>query len=666
MVSRTFNPADIPNVPGFRKSRAAPKTMGQNLKLHHGIPYVLDPVRTSRPTTAPASFASTGGGSTTSYHYGLTDNKNATSFNDLSGRYSMRQRKQDRENKTKYLPFGETSKLPTFVEFGAKVLHYVACYTEKVHQSALEDCRVRECAIYFYLEDGTIEMHEHATENSGIPQGVFLRRHQLKKKDGSVVTPRDMTIGSQLEVYGKTMKILSCDKFTEEYYETYLKLPHHSSNPSQLEIPEDRYNVTLRERMMRETGSDMSVRRNRKMHPMKQFMEAQLGQPQTTQDLSMFLEKDQQVLRFMCVWDDTDTLFGTVNELKMHYFLSNDTIEILNVRKNTNGFANAPKMLARRKLPKDPKSCTQGDHGDNLTGHESEYWHWTDLYFGCFLEIFSANRVVFILDADDFTKSFFKKHDVDIGVPQQVQKPPMQRFEYKVPAYNGFGSEEDSLRSVYSIRPQAAQKDVKKQLDSGGRILRYMCRMVGGNVTNADRRFTVKLFLEDSSLAIRETEMRNSGFMGGNFLNRSKVKKSGTEYYQPSDFYVGATLTVNSQTFSIVEADEHTLRYMEAHREEYELSSIEKIMQKISCCADAVARRLTEEKDSYSMISLEKLRLLLLKFIDLEFQEFITITRKLTKIRKTSVHISKVFKLMADFCSDFTMPKDLEDSKDGR
>ena len=46
----------VPNVPGFRRAAAAPKSNQQTLRLHHGHMYVLDPVA-QRPSTAPAAFS---------------------------------------------------------------------------------------------------------------------------------------------------------------------------------------------------------------------------------------------------------------------------------------------------------------------------------------------------------------------------------------------------------------------------------------------------------------------------------------------------------------------------------------------------------------------------------------------------------------------------------
>ena len=46
-------------------------------------------------------------------------------------------------------------------------------FQEAVHEKRDEHYRVRECKIYFFPEDDTIEVIEPRKENSGIPQGRF-------------------------------------------------------------------------------------------------------------------------------------------------------------------------------------------------------------------------------------------------------------------------------------------------------------------------------------------------------------------------------------------------------------------------------------------------------------------------------------------------------------
>lgn len=75
--------------------------------------------------------------------------------------------------------------------------------------------------------------------------------------------------------------------------------------------------------------------------------------PYERQDtLKQFLDHDRNVLRFYCYWDDTQSMFGDPRELILHYFLADDTIEILEVRYPNSGRDTTPTFLHRSKLPK--------------------------------------------------------------------------------------------------------------------------------------------------------------------------------------------------------------------------------------------------------------------------------------------------------------------------
>lgn len=68
--------------------------------------------------------------------------------------------------------------------------------------------------------------------------------------------------------------------------------------------------------------------------------------------LKQFLEHDGHVLRFYCVWDDPESLFHDPRELVLHYYLSDDTIDIKEVIPVNSGRDVVPLFLRRDKLPK--------------------------------------------------------------------------------------------------------------------------------------------------------------------------------------------------------------------------------------------------------------------------------------------------------------------------
>ena len=66
-------------------------------------------------------------------------------------------------------------------------------------ESPLETERVHKCDIYFYLEDGTLQVVEHKQTNSALPQGDVLKRIMIPKPDGSgFYSDKDLAIGAEV------------------------------------------------------------------------------------------------------------------------------------------------------------------------------------------------------------------------------------------------------------------------------------------------------------------------------------------------------------------------------------------------------------------------------------------------------------------------------------
>lgn len=92
--------------------------------------------------------------------------------------------------------------------------------------------------------------------------------------------------------------------------------------------------------------------------------------PSTYDKLRQFLEMDRHVLRFFCVWDDRDSMFGDMKPYVrshtscsaicvmlplqiLHYYLVDDTVEIREVHEPNDGRDPYPVLLCRQRLPKD-------------------------------------------------------------------------------------------------------------------------------------------------------------------------------------------------------------------------------------------------------------------------------------------------------------------------
>ena len=74
----------------------------------------------------------------------------------------------------------------------------------------------------------------------------------------------------------------------------------------------------------------------------------------------------------------------------------------------------------------------------------------------------------------------------------------------------------------------------------------------------------VQIFLEDDTVLVSEPPVRNSGHKGGTFLSRTKMSLVGGGHghagIQAGQFYIGGVVPIFSHQFSILDADDYTMR----------------------------------------------------------------------------------------------------------
>ncbi|XP_049622856.1 EF-hand domain-containing family member C2 [Suncus etruscus] len=501
------------------------------------------------------------------------------------------------KGKPKYsaFPRGTGYYAPSWVAFDKQVLSFDAYLEDEVPEKVLENYRIRHYKIYFYPEDDTIEVNEPEVLNSGLPQGIFIRRHRIAlpaPNDDQCYTVHDFNIGIDITFYGRTFKIYDCDEFTKNF----LKKIGIKLNPPK-KRPYDPYTKMRREILEH-------------VEPLRPY--------EPLDNLKKFLLYDRKVLRFLGLWDDTASFFGDRRELILNYFLSDDTIEIKEFLPQNSGRIPMTFFLKRGKLPKygppgmhQPGEITErtvlnmygGFSASRITGFmldrykpeklQQDFYKDTDLFLGATIDVWG--RKVLLCDCDDFTKLYYKlKYGVENTTPISCKLPDTPKLVRKFPPYTGFGSEEDSLRSCIGLIPTPHQRDFKKFMESDSygsisNILRFFAKMCSRKNTEVDRMFVISYFLCDDTLAVFEPIEKNSGYNGGLFLKRSRVKRPGqeifkselSEYIQPEELYVGAKVNVNGYIFLLLNADEYTLSYMEKHSEKFPLSNIELALEKL-------------------------------------------------------------------------------------
>mmetsp|Transcript_1562 Transcript_1562/g.1529 ORF Transcript_1562/g.1529 Transcript_1562/m.1529 type:complete len:280 (+) Transcript_1562:703-1542(+) len=259
-----------------------------------------------------------------------------------------------------------------------------------------------------------------------------------------------------------------------------------------------------------------------------------------------FLDNDRKVLRFFTYSDEEPYV--------IHYYLADDTIEIREVNFANSGKHSFALLLRRQKLP---KVFSVGQPG--LDTNEESYLTEDEIKPGD--AIIAFGRSFKITGVDEFTQKYYKKNynqhfpltDAS-GASYGDHPPPVARAE--PPPYNGFGDEEDTLGYVKKLLPEKPKKDFFKYVDNDKKTFRYTARFNTQIPEDVDRRFIICFFLADDTLSIFEPAQKNSGVVGGKFLERRKYKKKNGEFITPSDFVIGGDVVINAHSFHILNADE--------------------------------------------------------------------------------------------------------------
>ncbi|KAF5889374.1 EF-hand domain-containing protein 1, partial [Clarias magur] len=440
-----------------------------------------------------------------------------------------------------------TEFIPAHVAYDKKVLRFYGYFQEKVVDSPEESWRVRPVLFYYYLEDDSICVMEPEVENSGLPQGKLLRRQLMpKNENGEHYHWKDLNLGVDLCVYGTVYRITNCDGFTQEFMESQGIL----LNEPEL-IPCDPY-------MTRRAQAD------------RVFIT-----PTENDQLKQFLTMDRKVLRFFALLEDSDALYVEKRRVILQYYLADDSVEICEVHEPNSGRDMFPLLLRRQRIPKDIKPDFQSFPSCVLevSPHEvDEYYSPKDFRLGETLRLMGKHFLLY--DCDAFTRKYYEQHHPEIPLkPVLQEKRPEQEWKRLIPPYNGFGSLEDSLQNCLTLIPEPPKKDLIKLLENDHKVLRYAARLDSQNPFDEGRHFILFYFLSNDMISIFEKPTRNSGFVGGRFLEKTRVPKPGStvenpEYYSPADFAIGATVEVFRWRFVLTDADQYVLNYLESVAEQ--------------------------------------------------------------------------------------------------
>ena len=407
---------------------------------------------------------------------------------------------------------------PDYVKLDKKVLRFFGYFKESIVEKELESGRIRLLVIFYYLTDDTISIVDTRQENSGIPQGGFLSRGKIFKEDGSLLHFKDFKIGGDVMIYSKYVRIYDADQFTRDFCAANGII----LGPKQ-ELPEDPFikKMTTKPKMVKD-------------NIMKEYLEYSMGGGKV-KSAKQFLENDRKVLRYYAKFEGLKYI--------IHYFLSDDTVEIREVTRN--------------KLPKKFFIPQPGEDGP------TDFYKDSDIE--PFMTLWAFNRPFQILGCDEFTADYYlKNYKRNFPLGGFEDPPQKEKGRIIIPPYNGFGSEEDSLGNCLRLVNQPPKKDYYKYIDNDKLILRFLARLNTRELEDVDRRFLISFFLADDTIQVYEMKNRNSGIWEGKFLERSKYKnvENDNKQFTISDFEIGKSMIINTFSFYVIDADEFTKKWL--------------------------------------------------------------------------------------------------------
>merc|ERR1719181_1839442 len=298
------------------------------------------------------------------------------------------------------------------------------------------------------------------------------------------------------------------------------------------------------------------------------------------------------VLRFYLAWDDRRSLYGELRPFVLHYYLADDSMEILEVRRANAGRDPFPLFLKRGKVYKNIESYL---HIDAPTTHTTQLIDrtgrvdpgtmetFTEADFAVGREVQINGATFLIYGCDEFTRDYYTKvygvyfEDIPVVFDESAERP-----QVVIPPHVAPGSEEDSLGSFLYLIPKVPKKNFRRMMENDRKILRFMARLDTDAPEDQGRIFVIKYFLADDTVAAFEPPQKNSGIIGGKFIQRGRVKKPNShEYCTQADFYTGARIEFNKFGFMLYQADEYSLSYMESDPESHPMSDINYIAEQL-------------------------------------------------------------------------------------
>jgi len=169
---------------------------------------------------------------------------------------------------------------------------------------------------------------------------------------------------------------------------------------------------------------------------------------------------------------------------------------------------------------------------------------------------------------------------------KRVEEQERRPVEHQIPPFNGYGTPEDSLGSVFSLQPKPPKKDMTKIFTNDQYVMRFEARMISQNKDEHNRKFIISFFCGDDTIQVYQNTDKNSGVWGGKFLERKKHDHpTENRYLVDTDFQIGAIVPLSVYRFQLLKADDFTLNYMRERPQKFPEVNIDNALNEVKALA---------------------------------------------------------------------------------
>ena len=331
-----------------------------------------------------------------------------------------------------------------------------------------------------------------------------MKRHKLPypHDESQYYNWKDLNVAQNFNVYKRIFRICDCDDFTKKFYANE-GVTLNAAEP----LPGDNFAHTRAMINYKQTPPDYGE--------VKEYIEVMLKGVRPNRNLESFLNNDRKVLSFNVLWEDKSYDGGDKYYI-LNYYLSDGKVEVKEINTQNSGRAPFPMLLKKQKLAKQPIPT----HCPGMSLKDEEFYGPKDLMCGNTVLVYG--RQCLIYDCDAFTKGWYQNN---MGVSQNPVKLAKARpnVTYQpLPAYDGYGTPEDSLGSVLSLNPKPPKIDMKKMFKQDMHVLRFEASLVSTEPDDETRKFIISFYCGDDTIQIYEICDKNSGRIGGRFMERKK------------------------------------------------------------------------------------------------------------------------------------------------